>query len=1382
MSAQKIRAALGQLQDDPDNEASYNDLFEAVTSPDAGRASSDLRSLLESARRGHEVRREWDAVAKLLELEAGLNAGTPVEFAMQFELARVLEDELFDDERATATYKRLLELRPDDATAVEALERGDGKRRKWKELVARYLEEAEQTTDATFKSSLLMSASEAAYRYGDRTKKGLAEIAGQLEEAAKLDPKNLRVSNLQERIYRSQEAWIKVARVLEARGESASNKEERAASYIRLGRVTSRKLEADDKAVAAYERVLDLWPGHSEAMSFLSEHFSKTEQWDHLVALYEDQLRGGGAKQGDEAGIVFQIAMVNWRMRKKPELAEPYFDRLRRLEPAHPGMLGFFREFCSEGDDRARLLTILTDAQRSLADGAEKTGLATEIAKLAEAGANAQKAIDQYKTILRHDPQNQEARQSLKRLYTQTEGWNALIELLRQDFERTPESDKTARLRVLREIATVYRDRIKSDTALVTVLTQVVQLDPEDIESLRELVRVYEALGRFRDLLQHQSNLANLLPPGNEKAELYRAVARRWLEQFSNVQNATDAYESLLSAAPGDHEAIVKLKELYTKRRAWAPLYALFEKQTDAASGAARLELLSEMAKLAAERLDRGADAIKIYRTILSEDPRRGDVLDLLERQAERDKDFVTVAWALEQRLALAADDAGRLVVLQKLGGVYADRLADHSGATKTWRRVLEIQPGHPKALRVLRDTYLGNSDFDGLEELYASQSDWEGLAEVLSGAADRAADPETKIDLSFRTAKVLTDKIGARERAFRSYERVLSVKPDDAVAAAALVLIYEAEERWARLPALYEVLLTDAEEDDQKLDLLHRLVEVTGQRLGERAAAVEWAFKAYDLAPSEQRLDELEETSRSAKSWDLYVDAVTTRLKKKKGVSHKDRRNLKAKLARLHATELGRIDDAIGEYRALVEDDPADEDAVVALDRLLRSEDRRDDLRWLFELRATKGPEEERAAILTEWASLEQDVFTEPARATELYKRVLEVEPTNDLAARTLPRLLLAAGNAEEAAAVIEAHKESTEGEAHADRELDLSDIYLDHLSRPAQALKAAARALKTVPHFARAITMLDRLMALPETRAKAAELLEVEYAEAKDARRQAQALGVLLETTTEPERRLELYTTLAEIEEQQLSAAGRAFDVVLRGITEFPEELPLWDRANVLAARAARPTDLADAYRSSLRSNLPAVIETELCERAAALHDEKLGDPEAATPYLERILERRPGDEKAFTRLKQILTSAEKWGELESLYEKAVKGTTDPERRVDLLNEVALVCEEITSEPGKAISYYESILDLDSTHENATRALEMLYAREGRYEKLAALLEHRLENATQEETVVLKVRLGQIDLEKLHDPVRALRHLEEVLRLDVGNHDARDLVVRIL
>jgi len=38
---------------------------------------------------------------------------------------------------------------------------------------------------------------------------------------------------------------------------------------------------------------------------------------------------------------------------------------------------------------------------------------------------------------------------------------------------------------------------------------------------------------------------------------------------------------------------------------------------------------------------------------------------------------------------------------LQKLGAVYADHLTDSAHAARTWRRVLDLQPGHQRALRV---------------------------------------------------------------------------------------------------------------------------------------------------------------------------------------------------------------------------------------------------------------------------------------------------------------------------------------------------------------------------------------------------------------------------------------------------------------------------------------------------------------------------------------------------------------------------------------------------------------------------------------------------------------------------------------------------------
>ena len=102
MSVEKIRMALGVLQSDPENEAAWKDLAEAVTAPET--SSDDVERLLGLARAKQEQRREWGAVAKLLELEMSFAAGTPVEAPMQAELARIHQDELVDVDRVFVVY------------------------------------------------------------------------------------------------------------------------------------------------------------------------------------------------------------------------------------------------------------------------------------------------------------------------------------------------------------------------------------------------------------------------------------------------------------------------------------------------------------------------------------------------------------------------------------------------------------------------------------------------------------------------------------------------------------------------------------------------------------------------------------------------------------------------------------------------------------------------------------------------------------------------------------------------------------------------------------------------------------------------------------------------------------------------------------------------------------------------------------------------------------------------------------------------------------------------------------------------------------------------------------------------------------------------------
>ena len=172
-----------------------------------GMTQKEVTHLLEAARRAHEMRREYDAVASLLELEVAQSQGTEAEVPLLAELARVTEQELFDDTRAGEVYKRILALQPGNQDAEEAIEKAEAKRSKWADLVKRYVDEAETASEVGFKSSLLVSAAEFGYRFGRAALAGekgskkkisalMGEITSRLEESLRVDPKNRRAANL----------------------------------------------------------------------------------------------------------------------------------------------------------------------------------------------------------------------------------------------------------------------------------------------------------------------------------------------------------------------------------------------------------------------------------------------------------------------------------------------------------------------------------------------------------------------------------------------------------------------------------------------------------------------------------------------------------------------------------------------------------------------------------------------------------------------------------------------------------------------------------------------------------------------------------------------------------------------------------------------------------------------------------------------------------------------------------------------------------------------------------------------------------------------------------------------------------------------------------
>lgn len=1384
MATQNVSHLLGTLQRDPENEEALRQLAELVSDGADAALDEETVQLVNQAREELDARAEYRVVAELLEILARVSQDPDRAADLLKELGRIYREELLDDERAKDAFARALTLRPGDDQIQSAIEQLEQTAAKWNEFAARFIEEA-SAADEPLKGSLLVSAASLIWKYNKEERD--EEVDALFRQALEVSERDPRAARLYEQVLRSRQEWKELAEVLLDAAEHARDKDEKVRLFVRAARVLATRLNDPDRAAACYERALELAPGHGEAMAYLVERFTEQEDWDRLVAIYED-ARSARTRPEDEAGVLLQLGMVHWRFRQKPEDAEPHFARLRKIDPAHPGMLDFYREYLA-GQDEARWVTILTDAQRVASTEEQKLQLAIELAKVAEASST-ERAIDAWKAVLRIDPSHPEAPEALKTLYEKTEKWNALVELLKGEAGRVPADQPQRKAALLRHLIPIYRDKLGLDVMVINTWNAILQLEPNDDDALVALAEAYESTGRWNDLIGVLTRKAEASEDPAEKVSLYSRVAGLWIERFANYNQATDPLEKVIAIEPDNVEALAQLEEIYRKRRAWANLFEVLTKRAELAEEpSARLALEIELAKLAGERLHRHADAIALWKGVLAADSSNEEAVNALEKLAEREKDWPTLAEVLERRVGEEGDPKAQIKILQKLGVIYGEHMKEVVRAASAWKRILDIDPKNGRALRTLRETFLASQDWEGLEALYAEAGDWEGLVDVLGNAADRASDPHIKCELSFRAAEIYEQRLEQPHRAFRSYERVLTVDPQNERAARALIPLYERDEKWNRLPALHEVLLERTEDPSEKLAILEHLRTLAVERLSDAGAAFGYASRAFELAPSDAAVREaLEREAERADRYGAVTELYLARIEllEEEDGSDEERLVLRRRVAAIAADKLEQPALAIEQLRAILAASPTDVEAADSLEALYRNGAQFKELRELLQHRYEHAADDaERHRQLAELARLEEEVLEDVESAAERYRQVLELVPDDRHALTALDRLAVAAGRWEEVASVLERRLEVAESEQERnDLTLRLGEVRVTALEDWAGALDAFGQVVARKPESGRAIAGLELISAsAPELAGDASLLLEQAYEATGAWEKLAAIIGARLEATTDPAEKRALRLRYADLSSRKIQDTGSAYQALEDAFLDEPSDVELQDRLVEAAEQAGRHEDLAAAFKTAIDGGaLGAAESAALAARIAQIYDVVLGRPEEAEPFHKRVLAHDPLEDGSFQALKELYTNGERWDDLQKLYRERIEQTLDAETKLDLLLQVCFLFEELIDDPDQAIRAYRDVLELDPEHQASARALERLYERTERWRDLVALLRNELDRANPDEQVGLTQRLGVLHEKKLGEPALAVDHYEQVLSYEPNHKYAREALERLM
>jgi golgin subfamily B member 1 len=1249
--------------------------------------------------------REPRLAVKLLEYEVTL-APSLERDGLVLRIAKLQDEELLDDEAAGKTYKLLANV----LEAEDALERIVLRGEKWAALVERYEQEAGEAPDPVFRSSLLAAAAEIRFRHWFQAKRGkkksgLEEVCVQGLEALSLDPTNERAFRAAYRAMEDLRSFPEMAKLLASHATHTALKEDKVVLLIASAKLYDRELHDGELASALYHEVLELDLTHAGAVAALAESYTSRKQWDALAALYEGQVATAMLSVPEEHGALLQAAMVHYRMCGDARSALPLYERVRGAAPAHPSVLDFFREYCAEKQDWSALEEILAQAFRSTTDPVQKLALEKERNDASARRDTKRRRRDKLVESLRQKPEDVRLLSELREDYRTTgelEDWASLL-----GAHQALVSDSVLRAGILTELGTLYRAEIPNASKLLSILESHSELEPENLAVLTEVAELYGSSGRGREELIVTQKLAALESDKPSQVEQRKLCARRWLTEFGNANNAAQLYEQVLVAQPDDVEASRELRDIYTKKRDLVPLLGLLERAASAsfaADDAGSVERVHEAcleAGRVSELLEKDEAALKWFSKASEVAPSDPAALAALEALAVRTKDHRVLLYALERKEPLTAESSDRIELLLRIAALAGERLSEPQKAESAYKRILAIDPAHQRASLELRDALLLRGETEELMAVYRARGELSEFVDVLLSYAEKGIGAEAKVRLLQCAADLLREPSAEQDagREAIALERLielqtaqdggLQVRPDSAQ----LLLLLE------RLIVLYE----DAGEHSKLASTFAKVVEVSGDRSTRAAALLRLAELEYgadprkalesvkwaaELDPDREGVwERFEGYAREREQLDVFVDA----LGKPQALSAPKQRKL-ANVLR----ELGREGEALVVLNSLAFGESAAPEAMFELDELVRARGNADELRDFLEkkIASTRSAIDQRE-ILLELADSEDVSFGEPARALEVYSRVLQLEPSNAKALRGASRLAIQTSNAESALFYLTRERELCEGEAQVLRDIEIANVHVNLRKSGKDALLALEAALSDgkVPHLL--IPALEPLLLMGDVRAAVAEKLLSLYEQVGELDKEPTVLRILIATRSAKSDRYPLYERLAEVL-QRLGRHEEAFEALQGAVREFPAEASIWhvyfDVAKTLGRERTWMSDLAQALPEQ-GATMPEATSLELAIRAEALGIE-LADDALTLRFGLKVFDSDATDVERLHRLTALYAKEGREAEASRLYGTALEKAALSARPALLLEGAKLA--ERTGDMAVAASRYEALLGL--------------------------------------------------------------------------------------
>lgn len=1290
--------------------------------------------------------------------------------SLRFRMAGLLERELGDPDEAISVVVSVLDENPRHRGALEVLAslyEKKGAHVEHLEALERQLLLATEDEDrtellrrmATLLQGPLAKPAEALERWQEvlaiapRDPRAITEVERLLASAAPAE--KLVAARTLDPIYVALGEWSKLAPLFEIYISVTDDPQERMALRERLAELQEKRLGQpaaafvsfaaairDALATPALGRLLDAYERLAGILG--------PEQAIEVIDLYrsvEPDVLDDEARKRLVAGVATRAV----RLGERP-LAIEYYRRLLGMVPDDVAALDALAQLYREaGDNEAWRDILQRKADLSGSRPADEAGLRAQIGALAEAAGRRDDAIAAFERVYALRPDDKDAVAALDRLYTQAEQWSELCGLLERQLAATSPGPEAAALRY--RLAEVHADRRGDKLAALTELGAVLKLDHEHSPTVAMLERLLkdddvaeaaadqlEAIYIRRRAWPELVTIDELRLKRSEDLErrlhLTQRIARVYEEQIEDFDQAFSWYGRVFRETPTDRSAQEQLLRLAPKLDKWKELGRILDEYL--ADEPSNTDDVLEIVRLAAmihdERLGDRAAARKHYRRAVEAAPGDAKGSRVFEAALERWQEWKELRDLLDEQISLLQSPSERVAYLRRSATLSSERLDDRRRAAECQRAILDLEP---------RDSHAASQ----LEALLRADQRWSDLREHLLGQLERAKEPADVNTLSFKLAEIEEARLDEVGQAIERYGEILTRTPRHPGALLALERRISDKEHRARVAQVLEphfrrvqdapklaivlgVLLETLTEVDKRI-LVFSEIALIEERLGRLDQAVEARGKAWleDVA-SVDVLAALEATASSARLYPRYVEILAEGAAKAPDPDLQGA--LWANVATVSETRLGDAARAVAAWRASIAAKSDDEQAFVALERLLAQAQKADELADVVTRHLEIVQDAERRKVLTKrLAVLHEDALKQRDRAIEVWRSVLEIDDGDIEALDALARLYTGAAAWRDLAEILQRKIElTTDPAALRALRFAIARLHDEKLAEPAEAASHLRAVLDAHVGDTEALVALDRLFQREKQHTELLEILDLRLAAvpAGDPGRTElafRAATLVEKDLLDPGASIDRYRSvlvlqpkheaarralwaLAKEEDHRVSAID-VLEPILRDAGEWPQLIEL------LELRLGGETDPARRFD----------IQKDIAE----LREARLGDKRQAFVAWAAALAEQPGEAAAREALERLAVAIPDFAGLARTYEQLLQGDVDPELEQLMSWRVADICEHKLGEPAKAIEMLERLSGMTGQELPALGRLEVLLGRLERFEPLEGVLERQAE-----------------------------------------------------